>query len=102
MPEKPPTPEQQAYEALQYYTLSLADARFLHQHVVDAWSAQNATIDGKSIALTFALIGLYLHVERGKRKHQWPRFSLPGVRGGFTAADVMAQPPTGARASGRA
>ena len=61
----------------------------------------------KPIGLAFALIGLYLHVERGmsgrdvqrvhmqlgRRKQPWPAFALPHHRGAMTAADVMAAAP---------
>ncbi|HEX8726189.1 MAG TPA: DUF5946 family protein [Gemmatimonadaceae bacterium] len=103
--------EQAAYEELQFYTLGLRDGAFIHQHVVDAWAAQHATADGKPISLTFALVGLYLHLERGftgravqlahmamaKTKHDWPRFALPAERGAVTAQDVMAAAPGAAR-----
>ena len=50
-----------------------------------------------------ALVGLYLHVERGfsglqvqnahiqlgREKHQWPRIVLPQTRGTMTEDDVM-------------
>ncbi len=104
--------ERQAYEELQCYTLELRDAAFIHQHVVDVWAAQHATPDGKPITLTFALVGLYLHLEReftgravqlahialARQKHQWPRFALPPTRGAVTARDVMAAAPGAARA----
>lgn len=74
--------------------------------MVDVWAAQHADEGTKPVALTFALIGLYLHVERGFTgrevqrvhmrlgggKHEWPRFVLPLERGSVTAAHVMAAP----------
>jgi hypothetical protein len=95
-----------AYDALCCYTLGHGDAAFIHQHVVDARTAQLADERTKPIALTFALVGLYLHVERGvsgrdvqrvhmtlaKQKRVWPLFPLPAERGGITAADVMSVP----------
>ena len=95
-----------AYDQLQAYTLAHDDPSFIHQHVVDAWAAQQAHEQTKPIGLTFALVGLYLHVERGwsgrqvqrahqhlaRRKHQWPSFSLPHDRGGITAENVLAAP----------
>jgi ribosomal protein L4 len=102
----PATAEQNALDALAAYTLAHGDLAFIHQHVVDAFAAQHATTDTKPIAITFALIGLYLHVERGfsgrqvqrahimlaKRSRQWPTFPLPGHRGAMTVIDVMAVP----------
>ncbi len=103
--------ERRAYDELQCYTLELRDAPFIHQHVVDAWAAQHADAQGKPITLTFALVGLYLHLERGftgravqlahmamaRTKHDWPRFTLPPSRGPVTARDVMAAPAGAAR-----
>lgn len=102
-----PRSEQDAYHELCGYTLTRGDPSFIHQHVVDAFAAQQATADGKPIAITFALIGLYLRVEKrwtgrqvqaahmklARQKHQWPRFALPRDRGSMTAADVMTAPP---------
>ena len=99
--------EADAYDELQGYTLMLRDEAFIHQHVVDAWMAQHAHESTKPIGLTFALIGLYLHFERGfsgrqvqlahmalgRRKREWPIFPLPADRGGITAVEVIAAPP---------
>ena len=99
-------PAQIAYEELSSYTLTHGGAEFVHQHVVDAFAAQTATPTTKPIALTFALIGLYLHVERGfsgrqvqrahmmlaRRRRDWPTLPLPDDRGSMTALDVMAVP----------
>jgi hypothetical protein len=96
--------EREAYDELQCYTLGHGDRSFIHQHVVDAWAAQHAHERTKPIGLTFALVGLYLHVERGfsgrqvqrvhmalaQRKRNWPSFALPEERGSVTASHVMA------------
>ncbi len=101
-----------AYHQLCAYTLGLGDPAFIHQHVVDAHAAQNATGTTKPIALTFSLVGLYLHLEKqfsgkpvqrthmylAKRKRPWPSFPLPRERGTMTAVEVMAQPAGAARA----
>jgi len=95
-----------AYDELQAYTLAHGDPAFLHQHVVDAWSAQHADEQTKPIVLAFALVGLYLHLERGfsgrqvqrahmalaRRKRSWPSFTLPRERGTVTVSQVMAAP----------
>lgn len=102
---------QAAYDALAAYTLTLGDPAFIHQHVVDAFAAQHATEATKPITVAFALIGLYLHVERGltgrqvqrahmmlaRRSRTWPVFRLPETRGAMTAADVLAAPAGPAR-----
>jgi hypothetical protein len=95
-----------AYNELCYYTLAHRDPTFIHQCVVDAFAAQHADEQTKPIKLTFALIGLYLHVEKefsGKRvqrvhmdlgahKQLWPSFAVPENRGSLTVADVLAVP----------
>ena len=98
--------EEDAYDELQCYTLERGDAAFIHQHVVDAWAAQHADEHSKPIGVTFALVGLYLHLERGftgrqvQRAHMalarqprsWPSFSLPHDRGSVTTSQVVATP----------
>ena len=98
--------ELDAYHELCAYTLTHGDAEFIHQHVVDAFAAQRATPSSKPIGVTFALVGLYLHVEKqysgrhvqrvhmqlARRKRTWPTFALPPNRGATTALDVMAAP----------
>ena len=79
---------------------------FIHQHVVDAFAAQDAHEGDQPIRLTFALVGLYLHAERrfsgkqvqlahmalARRRMAWPVFPLPPDRGKITAIDVLAAP----------
>ena len=103
--------EQDAYHELSAYTLTHGDPTFIHQHVVDAWAAQHAVEGVKPIGLTFALAGLYLHLEKGftgrqvqrghmqmaRHKRPWPAFQLPAARGSITAIDVMAAPAGTAR-----
>jgi hypothetical protein len=98
--------EQAAYNELCYYRLAHRDPSFIHQHVVDAFTAQRADAQTKPIALTFSLIGLYLAVEKqlsgrhiqrvhmqlARHKRPWPAFALPDKRGSITALDVMAVP----------
>ena len=101
------TSEREAYDQLSFYTLSHGDAAFIHQHIVDAFMAQNANAETKPIAITFSLVGLYLHIEENfsgrevQRVHMklakqggpWPSFELPADRGAIHAADVMAAAP---------
>jgi Family of unknown function (DUF5946) len=98
--------EEEAYHELCGYTLTLGDPAFIHQHVVDAFAAQTANADTKPIKLTFALIGLYLHLEQGfngrevqrahmslaREKRSWPAFTLPEKRGSVTANEVLGRP----------
>jgi hypothetical protein len=99
--------ERASYEELCCYSLSRGDAAFVHQHVVDAFAAQTADGETKPIKLAFALIGLYLHLEKGfsgrdvqhahqllaRKKRSWPAFPLPKDRGALTAKEVMATEP---------
>lgn len=95
--------ELQQYHELCAYSLTHSDPAFLHQHVVDAFAAQRASERTKTITVRFALVGLYLHVEKGQtgkqvqrvhmllahRRKNWPRFDLPSDRGDVTVPDVM-------------
>ena len=101
------TSEQEAYDELRCYTLGLHDPQFVHQHAVDAFTAQNADGHTRPIALTFALVGLYLlaerqfsgrqvqrvHMELAKKKRAWPEFALPASRGQIRVTDVVSAPP---------
>jgi len=101
--------ERDAYYELCGYTLTYPNPAFIHQHVVDAFTAQTANEDTKPITIIFALVGLYLHIVRhftgkqvqqahqylARRKRPWPAFALPQDRGSITARDVLAR-PTGA------
>lgn len=96
-----------SYQELCAYTLAHRDPAFIHQHVVDAYAAQRADHRSKAVGVAFALIGLYLHVERGvsgrdvqrvhvklaARRRTWPTFALPSDRGEMTVADVMRAAP---------
>lgn len=103
--------DQEACDELAFYTLGRRSPEFVHQHVVDATAAHQADAGTSPLKLTFALVGLYLHVERGftgravqlahmelardKRpgKPPWPSFALPATRGTITPAQVLAAPP---------
>ncbi len=99
--------EQEVYNQLSYYTLSHPDISFIHQNIVDAFTAQTADRNTKPIAITFALVGLYLYLEKGfsgkqvqkmhmkmgKSKTLWPKFDLPKERGGIRVDDVLPARP---------
>lgn len=98
--------ELEAFHALSYYTLAHGNPAFIHQHIVDAFAAQCATAATKPITLVFALIGLYLHVEKqfsgrevqlihmklAKTGKTWPALPVPQDRGTITVQDVLAVP----------
>ena len=91
-----------AYDEVYAYTMGRPE--FILQHVVDAYAAQTASRNSKPIGVVFALVGLYLHVEKdfsgrqvqkvhmalGRRKRAWPSVDLPTDRGAMTVADVLA------------
>jgi hypothetical protein len=99
--------QQQQYDELSLYTLSHPDPAFIHQYAVDTFAAQVADQDTKPITLAFALIGLYLHIERNvtgrniqhmhmllaRHRKQWPTFELPADRGEITVSTVLDAPP---------
>src|SRR5262249_50414598 len=63
--EDPEFGDQEAYYELAGYTLVHPDPAFIHQYIVDAYAAQHADAHCKPISISFALAGLYLHLERG-------------------------------------
>ena len=99
--------DQNACDELYHYTLAHDGSSFIHQNAVDAISAQTANEKDKPIKLAFALVGLYLHVEKhwtgrevqvvhmrlGRHRRKWPIFLLPETRGKITVKDVMDAPP---------
>jgi Family of unknown function (DUF5946) len=88
------------------YTLTLGDADFLHQLVVDTYTAQHAGPSVKPIGITFALSGLLLTYERGytgrqvqrahmqltKKSRVWPRFEPPKEKAALTVETVVQSP----------
>lgn len=99
--------EQEAFNELSYYTLTHGDPTFIHQYIVDAYAAQHADENSKPIQVAFALIGLYLHIEKhysgkevqrahmrlAKKKKQWHVFDLPAHRGIIGVYDVLHAKP---------
>jgi hypothetical protein len=99
--------DQDLYNELAFYTLAHVDPAFIHQNVVDAFAAQTAGETTKPITIVFALIGLYLYVEKGytgkqvqrahmqlaKFRRQWFMPALPLDRGAIRIQDVLAAAP---------
>ena len=91
------------FNELTIYTLSLRDEAFIHQHVVDAYTAQNADASTKPMRIFFALAGLYLLIEKNytgrqvQLAHQkmssqtgnLATINLPATRGEVSIADVL-------------
>jgi len=98
---------QEAYNELSYYTLSHSSTGFIHQLIVDAFAAQTADKNTKPIKITFALVGLYLVVEKGftgkqvqlahmklaRNRKEWLTFTLPENRDNITVFDVLSKSP---------
>ncbi len=90
-----------AYDELYVYTMGRDG--FILQHVVDAFGAQTASKDSKPMRVTFALVGLFLRVERqysgrqvqdvhmqlARHRKQWPSIPLPEDRGGMTGGGCV-------------
>jgi hypothetical protein len=99
--------DENLYHELSFCTLAHPDPAFIHQHIVDAYTAQHANDTSKPIALVFALIGLYLYIEKGftgkhvqkvhmqlaRFRKPWVRPELPGRRGEIKVRDVLAASP---------
>lgn len=98
----------QAYIELFYYTLTHTDQNYsIHQHLVDAYTAQTTDRSTESLRFVFALVGLYLLLEKGytgrqvqaahtaiaKNKKGLPLITLPEARGSITAINVLQTEP---------
>ena len=93
----------QRYYEITNYTLSKNDAGFIHQHVVDAYEAQHSGPKTRTITTAFALIGLFLAIEReytgkqvqeahtkiAKVRWEWPRLEPPVQPPKLTVIDVL-------------
>jgi hypothetical protein len=91
------------YNELSYYSLAHQGSDFIHQNVVDAFTAQTANSDTKKIALFFALAGLYLTLEKGYTGRQVqlahlkmanckdliPKLLVPDDKGSITIEHVL-------------
>ncbi len=91
------------YHELSFYTLGLHDKEFIHQHIVDAFTAQTADEKTKNITLYFSLAGLYLflkkefigrqvqfaHQHMAKKTKEFIDIDLPVERGVITIANVL-------------
>ena len=99
--------DQALFDELSFYTLGRPRSEFLHQLAIDTFTAQHASEATKPMSVVFAVLGLYLHAERGfsglriQRVHMqlaprhlaWPMLSLPSRHADLTVADVLATEP---------
>lgn len=92
------------FNELSFYTLSHSDDDyFIHQLIVDAFTAQTANENTKKISIVFALVGLYLLAEKGftgreiqkahmrlaNYKEFLPEVTLPLNKGEIMITDVL-------------
>lgn len=98
---------QELYHELAYYTLSHKGNTFIHQHIVDAFTAQEADEKTKPIAIVYALAGLYLYLEKkytgrevqlahvtmSKGSKEFEKIILPENRGIITIKNVLETSP---------
>ena len=98
---------QEIFDELSFYTLSLGDEKFIHQHVVDAFTAQSATMQTNPIKIYFALVGLHLFVEKNftgkqvqnihillsKRHKKFGIIYIPETKGEINISDVLKATP---------
>lgn len=103
--------EQELFDELSFYTLAHGDPAFLHENSADAWRAQHVDETTKPMAVIFAVMGLYLYLEKGftgkqvqlahmrmaRRRRSWPQLPLPKTQASIRVADVVAAEPGAAR-----
>lgn len=92
------------YHELSYYSLTHPKKEFfIHQYVVDTYTAQHANKELKPIKNALALIGLCLlvsynytgrqiqlaHTELVKNKRNWPLFIRPETKAKITVSDIL-------------
>jgi uncharacterized protein DUF5946 len=99
--------DQELFDELSFYTLAHSDPAFIHENSADAFRAQHVDENTKPIAAVFAVMGLYLYLEKnftGKQVQQahmrmarqrksWPRLEPPRTQASITVADVVAASP---------
>lgn len=103
--------EQELFDELSFYTLAHGDPAFLHENSADAWRAQHVDETTKPMAVIFAVMGLYLYLEKGftgkqvqlahmrmaRRRRSWPQLPLPKTQASIRVADVVAAEPGAVR-----
>ena len=102
----------QKYSELSSYTIGKQDIHFIHQHAIDAYSAQHVGNGMKNITVAFSLIGLYFAVEKkyngrqvqrihtllSRQRHTWEVLTAPEKAiYSLTIDDVLEKGPGDAR-----
>ncbi len=97
----------QLYGEVTAYTVTRGDKDFIHQLLVDTYTAQHVGEHVRPIGIAFALIGLYFVCERGysgrqvqhmhmllaRRSKTWPMFTPPDEKASMTILDVVRAEP---------
>ena len=100
-------PDQALFDELSFYTLGQPRQEFVHQLAIDTFTAQHVSDESQRLSIFFAVLGLYLHAERGftglkiQQVHMrlaplrlpWPVLDLPARHAELTVADVLAAAP---------
>ncbi len=99
--------DQELFDELSFYTLAHGDPSFIHENSADAFRAQHVDETTKPMAVVFALMGLYLYLEKNftgrqvqlahmrmaSRRKLWPHLPRPVEQASLTVADVLAAEP---------
>ncbi len=103
--------DQELFDELSFYTLAHGDPAFIHENSADAFRAQHVDESTKPMAVVFAVMGLYLYLEKNftgrqvqlahmrmaRGRKPWPRLPRPTRQASLTVADVVAAEPGPAR-----
>ena len=98
---------QELFDELSFYTLAHGDPAFIHENSADAYRAQHVDETTKPMTAVFAVMGLYLYLEKNftgrevqlahmrmaRQRRKWPMLALPDRTARITVADVVAAEP---------
>lgn len=99
--------DQELFDELSFYTLAHGDPAFIHENSADAFRAQHVDPTTKPMAVVFAVMGLYLYLEKNftgrqvqlahmrmaRQQKSWPHLRRPTRQASLTVADVVATEP---------
>jgi hypothetical protein len=99
--------DEELFNELSFYTLAHSDPAFIHENSADAYRAQHADESTKPIAVVFAVMGLYLYLEKNftgrqvqlahmrmaRQRKNWPQLPLPSRQSDIGVSDVISAEP---------
>lgn len=99
--------DQELFDELSFYTLAHSDPAFIHENSADAFRAQHVDENTKPIAAVFAVMGLYLYLEKNftgkqvqqahmrmaRQRKEWPQLVAPTSQARITVAGVLETAP---------